>query len=96
VEGVIERLSLAENLEYFNSEPLNARIRSVICKQSQRVSESRRQEILEEAQNLLRRCREDPTFKVEMPESFGATDSCQTPWSSIRGVEMHSTIGYFS
>ncbi len=67
----MERLSVAENLEYFNSEPLDARIRGVVCKQSRPVSETRREEMLAEAQELLRRSREDPTFQVEMPESFG-------------------------
>lgn len=71
VEGVAEKLSVAESQAYFNGEPIMAQIRTVVQNQSTIVTDNRKS-ILERAQALLDQYEANPsTFKLEMPLTWG-------------------------
>lgn len=69
IEGLLEKLSEEDNTEYFESEPLLAKLRATACHQS-RVVEDNREGMLKEVQTLWQKA---TTGKTELtkPDYWG-------------------------
>jgi len=71
VEGVAEKLSQEQNEKYFENEQVSYKVLGATQVQSQRMTPRRQEEVVRLTRERLKRIREDPNYRLEMPEKYG-------------------------